>query len=464
MDLDELFGDGAELGNGVVAKAQLRFRVRAPRHPAARDVVDRLVAAYDERLEMIASEVEDVLRHADLRRSHRPLLVIGIQQPDLVKAPATVYAPGARGGKWYRDAHGNVRYGDAPSPKFKTQVPSGTQAAEHLSHLRPSPFHGMHGIDRDLTGFLMDHGKEYGFSGSQLRFLGSWYGTDDKAGSLFDAFLDCAGLTRADLNSDVTQLRFGSQSLTYEEAVFEFFAAQRPLFMGDESENDDADAEWDEILNGEIRPMLDEVFRKYEALKEDEGFKESFFEEADRICNRFTSAARRHAAAISGIADHVISATDPSAQVTDVIAGMQKLGLFLKPGRASLQVHVHDHPHLSDAMLLDSKLLSDDPKRNPLIGDTTKLTALSPSALMLLYAASELYRRWDPDSRSYSDEKQADVGPGTLAETTLHALSEKSEQWAGATPLVRKHLDVLVDRLVEVLNQEESDEAGDGDG
>ena len=45
MDLDELFGDGAELGDDVVIKAQLRFRVHPPKHPVAQDLVDPLNGA-----------------------------------------------------------------------------------------------------------------------------------------------------------------------------------------------------------------------------------------------------------------------------------------------------------------------------------------------------------------------------------------------------------------------------------
>lgn len=100
MDLDALFGAGAELGESVVIKAQLRFRVHPPRHPAAQDIVDRLVAGYDERLGMICREIDEVLAHPDVGRPN-VRLVVALGPTDVVKAARRVkdpYAPGARGG------------------------------------------------------------------------------------------------------------------------------------------------------------------------------------------------------------------------------------------------------------------------------------------------------------------------------------------------------------------------------
>ena len=456
MDLDELFGEGTELGDDVVVKAKLRFRIHPPQHPIAQDIVDRIVSSYDERLDMICREIDEVLQNADLRRSERSQPLVLALAPDVEKS--TVYAPGAKGGKWYRDGKGNIRYGEQPVGSFKAPA-SNAHTGVHVGHYRPSPFMGMPGVDRALTGYLASRGDKSGFSANELRFLTSWYGTENQSGALFDAFLDVAGLTREDLKTDLAQLRFGAAELTYEEAVFEFFAAQRPLFMGDESESEDADAEWEHVLNDEIRPLLDAVFSKYEALKEDEGFVRSYAEDGDRQRRRFLDNARRCASSTKDLANHIISAWDPSKQVAEVLSGMKKLGLFVTPSRTDAQAVVHDRPHLKGALMLDDRLLTSDPRSNPLLAGGEKISQLTASQLMLLYAAAELHRRWDPETRSYSDEKQADVGPGELAESTLDVLAGKSKQWSDAVPLVRKHLDVLVDRLVETLNQKSSAES-----
>lgn len=444
MDLDELFGDGAELGDDVVVKAQLRFRIHPPKHPVAQDIVDRLVTGYDECLDAICGEVGDVLRHADVRKAIRsqPLVL------DLSKAGQQVYSPGAKGGKWYRDGQGHIRYGEQPMPQYKQRA-SEQHTGREIGHYRPSQFLGMGGIDRDLTAFLLHNGGKYGFRKPELRFLGSWYGTSTKSGALFDAFLDCAQLTREDLKGDITQLRFGGQKITYEEAVFEFFAAQRSLFMGDESGVEDADAEWDRMLNDEIRPLLDSVFSKYESLKEDPAFKEAFAAEPDKIRRRFFERARQSEESTRDIADRITSGWNPEKVTAEVIEGMRALGLLSRPSKVGALAYAHDRPHLQDSVVVDDRLLVDDPKSNPLLVDSSKLGSLSVSQLMLLFAAAELHRRWDPDTRSYSTEQQADIGPGYLGEAAFMAIVGK---WGGSAPLVRKHLDKIVDHLVAALN------------
>lgn len=450
MDLDALFSEGTELGDDVIVKAQLRFRVRPPQHPVAQDIVDRVVAAYDERLDMICSEVEEVLQHADLRRSTSSVPLV-LYTPGMAKS--AVYQPGAKGGKWYRDGKGNIRYGEQPSQQFKSPA-GGAVTGQQLGHYRPSKFMGMGGMDRDLTGFLMGQPGKYGFSKNELRFLGSWFGTDTQSGALFEAFLDVTGLTRDDLSGDLAQLRFGPQELTYEEAVFEFFAAQRELFMGDESEYEDADAEWDHVLNDEIRPLLDSVLTKYEALKTDGKFAESYSKDGDRQRRKFFDSARKHAASMSKLASQIVSAWNPARQVDDVVAAMKKLGLFVAPSKTATHAHVHDRPHLKGSLTLDDRLLVDDPKSNPLLASGDKLTKLPVSQLMLVYVAAELHRRWDPETKSYSSEKQAEIGAGSLGTAALDAVADKSSQWKASAPLARKHLDVLVDRVVAAVNKD----------
>ena len=450
MDLDELFGEGAELGDDIIVKAQLRFRVHPPKHPVAQDIVDRLVSGYAERLDLICDEIEDVLQHADLRRSHDQPLVLTIR-----KAVQQPYQPGAKGGKWYRDGQGHIRYGEKPQAQFRQRAQE-THTGQHIGHYRPSRFMGAYGRDRDVTGFLLEHGKSHGFTGGELRFLGTWYGTDTQSGSLFDAFLECAGLTREELHDGTEHLRFGSQQLTYEEAVFEFFAAQQSLFMGDDSDVE----EWYRILNDEIRPLIDGVFSKYEALKGDEGFQQRFTEEPERQRRRFYDNARRHDKDTRDLANRVIGEWDPSKQVADVVAGMKALGLFSRSSKVEHHAHVRGQPHLRGAVMMDERLLRDD-HTNPLLGDTDKLANLSASQLMLLYAAAELHRRWDPDTRSYSDEKQAEAGVGALGDAALNTIAGKSAQWKEALALVRKHLDEMVDRLVSSMNDVNAGEGVD---
>lgn len=452
LDLDALFGAGADLSPDVVVKAQLRFRARPPRHPAARDVVDRVVHAYDERLDMIVGEIAEVLQHVDRRRSHDQPLVVAVDS--VAKAtPHTPYRPGSRGGKWYRDSRGNIRYGDPPEGRFmgnSTKAPS--MPREGIPSFHSAPFMGAYGNDQALTGYLLEHGGAHGFSDHELRFLGAWYGNGEDGGALFGAFLECAQLTRDDLRGGVANLRFGSQQLTYEEAVFEFFAAQGSLFMGEEPSTNEQLKEWNRVLHDEIKPLLTGVFAKYEEAKGDEDLQQQFVSEPARQRRRFFDRARRYVDDVGGVADAVLGDWNPDRQVDVAIAGMRALGLLVNPPRAERHAYLHGRPHLRDAVMIDGRLLGDG-RDNPLVGDEGRLVSLSSSQLMLTYVAAELYRRWDPHSRSFSAEAQDEIGHGELGEKLLSALSNKDPRWSEASDMVRDHLGELVDRLVIKLNK-----------
>lgn len=460
MDLDDLFGEGTELGNDVIVKAQLRFRIHPPAHPVAQDIVDRLVSGYDERLEMICKEIDDVLQHADPRRARDQPLVLSLGGRDsLAKARGQVNIPGARGGKWYRDKQGHVRYGEPPQEHYKPPDGGGvgTAPVENAWHYKPRPFAG--GSDRDLTDYLLNHGHKRGFSKPQLKFLGTWYGTDTESGVLFAAFLACTGLTREDLKQDLTQYRFGSQQMTYEDAVFAFFGAQAALFMGKDPETPEEQKAWDHMLNKEIKPALDSVFTKYEALKDDESFTEHFVHAPDRQRARFFANARRHEADTRALANDILSDPDPSKQVTNILAGLKSMCLFISAAKTSRMAEVQGMPHLRDNMVLDEHLLMDDPAKNPLLEAKDQLGSLSASQLLLVYMAAELYRRWDHHTLSYSHEEQADVAPSSLGQAALDALSSKSGKWGETVALIQKNLAKTVDRLVSALNTREEVDA-----
>lgn len=454
-----MFGDGEDLGDGFVAKAQLRVRVRPPQHPVAQDLSDRLSAAYEERLGMICEEVDDVLRGADSRRSVPLVLAlgaVGARSRDVSKAVQQPYAPGSKGGKWYRDGQGHVRYGEAPQGQFKQAAPSGhPDLVPHVAHLKPGPFMGAHGMDGAVTDFLIDRGKQQGFSGGELRFLGSWYGTHDKNGALLEAFLKCTGLTRDDLKRDVSRLKFGPQGVTYEEAVFEFFAAQGALFMGKEPTAGAEKTEWERVLNDEIKPALDHLFLKYEETKGDEAFQDKFMVEPERRFGALVRRARANGKQTKDIANLITSESEPSRQVMGIIAGMNKLGLFLPQAKADAEAVARDAPHLHGGLLLDDRLLADDPGRNPLVANAAKLDSLTASQLMLVYVGAELCRRWDHETMSYSDEPQGEKTEGTAGRVVLDALGRKPGRGGKTADLVRTHLDEVVDRIVVAFNAED---------
>jgi len=442
-------GEPAGGDAGLGAAAQLHFRVRPSRYMAVRDVVDRVVSAYDERVAMIVDEVVGVLGRPDRDPGSTRLVVVA--GPELVeKAAKAPFRPGSRGGKWYRDSKGNIRYGDPPEGRYMGDAPDASPMP-HLDHLRPGPFMGAFGNDRALVGFLAGQGAAGGFSDGDLRFLSAWYGTEEDGGALFDAFMECAGLTPEDLDGGVVNLRFGAQQLTYEEAVFEFFAAQGPLFMGDDSSSEAAVGEWHRVLNDEIKPLLDGVFVKYEEAKRDPEVQQRFKDDATRRRRRFFANARRRAPDLAGFDDLVVGDWKPDRQVDAAVVGLEVLGLTTRRSGVERHAYVHGRPHLRQAVMLDGRLLSDG-SDGPLMSARDKLPSLPTPHLMLVYVASELNHRWDPHTRSFSTEKQAEVGSGALGEAVLAALAAKGPRWAEVVGPVSARLHALVDGVVTRLN------------
>lgn len=434
VNLDDLFGSGAPLSRDVLVKAKLRVRVVPHSDPAVRGAVDHAIAAYAAALDGIADGVAAALGApgADLAKG-------------VVRQP---FRPGSRGGTWYRDSKGNIRYGVPPEGKFTGYAPQEPPPRPELEHLRPRSFLGGFGSDRELTDFLTEHPSQHGMTDAQLRFLGAWYGVGDAGGGLFDAFLACAGITRDDIKHAST-LRFGSKQLSYEEAVFEFFAAQGPLFMGKDAASPEDEDEWHRVLNDEIKPLIDDVFVKYEDAKADDEVQRRFVNEPARLRGRFIERARAARAETDGVADAIAGDWNP-ARVTDaVIAGMRAVGLFARRARAERRAAIHGRPHLRDAVVMDGHLLDGGP-RAPLAAG---LGSVTPSQLMLVYLAAELNHRWDPDSRSFSGDDPAESGASDLAEAVLNELASRTERWAGAVPAIRGRLEQAVPLLVARLNE-----------
>lgn len=458
VDIDELFGAGAPLSHDVVVKAKLRVRVHPSDDPGVRAAVDRAVQAYAARLDEVVTAVSGIMVHVDPRRGNA---VAGRSiEKGVVRQP---FRPGSRGGTWYRDSKGNIRYGVPPEGKFTGYAPQDPPPSPELGDYRPGAFLGGFGRDRELTEFLTDHPDQHELTDNQLRFLGAWYGTPDGGGALFDAFLACAGITRDDVKH-ASSLRFGSKGMSYEEAVFEFFAAQGPLFMGaDPSSPEDEDA-WHAVLNDEIKPLIDGVFAKYEEAKADSDVQRDFIDEPARQRRRFLAQARRCRSDVSGVADAVVGDWRPDRVADTVLAGIQAMGLFTRRARADRRSKIHGRPHLRDAVMLDGRVLDAAPG-SPLFADGA-LRSLSASQMIVLYFAAELHLRWDHHTRSYSSVDAPQSGAGPLGDAVLSALAAKNGRWAAAIPAVRRRLDSavgpIVDRLNAINSHEGYPESGDG--
>jgi len=114
--------------------------------PFIEELRESIMASYVDMLHRLNTDIVSELRRARGIVKSGPILAVlqggkadsdlfkarapsapKIKAPEAPKAPTApsteeekkISRPGSRGGRWYRDAHGNVRYGDKPTAKFK---------------------------------------------------------------------------------------------------------------------------------------------------------------------------------------------------------------------------------------------------------------------------------------------------------------------------------------------------------
>ncbi len=128
---DELFTVGVDTGAFLV-KAHVKIPISEFRSPILQSVVDKLVEKYTDAIDHVMEDVETRLKSS---KAAKALRLVVFEEDELRKAEGKdghekdggytkVSHPGARGGKFWIDQKGHVRYderpgGRAPSPKHR---------------------------------------------------------------------------------------------------------------------------------------------------------------------------------------------------------------------------------------------------------------------------------------------------------------------------------------------------------
>lgn len=481
MNLDDLFGDGLQLGDDYLVKAQLKVRVRAARLPALHDLTAKLEAMYDERLNLMMKDVEGILANADARKAVglyvingglsggselRKSVLQGVLQPqfvdDLFKGsqPAkptlsgkpraakgsgqkaerqemTQARAGSRGGKWYVTASGKVRYGTKPQGEFTNEA-APEQVAEHLKHYRPLPFMGMKGNDAALISHLLKHGENYGFSPTSVQLLEMWYGKENKkdqtfgGGKLFSAFKKMFGSKWRDdmLEGDMSKLRvtLDGETMSFQEAVHEFLKVQH--WAGDDVSDEEQAQNYEDV----IKPLLDDLFESYEKLKtnpEVQKRMQDIGHEIEEKQNKFFFDAAQHDDVMKDLGDTLRQEPDPTKLTTTSVAALAALDLIIDPGSGEVG---RDAGHLKGVVAPNSTLLDD--KDNPLL-DPKRLSTLNTSQLQMLYVAGQLNAGWDGEMRTYDMKSSMS---SKLGDAALKELAQRTGVRPSAMNIIRDQL------------------------
>lgn len=347
--LEELFGEGLHIGDGLVAKAVLRVPVRSSTFPAMQGLVDNLELVYQDRLAKMKADIEEAINGDGVSKSDSFLVIGGsllvkAQQPSQPKKAAQpkqnvsvqpggerkktpdgylhVQSPGSRGGKFYRDDKGNVRYGERPTGRFQQPAEPEHVIAHYQQYMNPSLF--MTHQDTPMFEALRESDA---LTPQDHAFMDWW-------SEAYDVFLESFKKTRKQIDKaggiENVELKIGGRVVSYGEAVEEFFKANVELFVGDpdygqvEDEDDILDAvrstmkRYQEALNKDKKVQA----MAMAAVEEREVKKNAFFIKAEHMVEEY--------APLAGDLFNVNNAEDLGLRF---VVAMKDLGLIEK-GRA----------------------------------------------------------------------------------------------------------------------------------
>lgn len=442
--LDSLFAEGLTLGDTFLVKAQLIVPVRPASQPVAQEIIDGILGFVDTHYAEMEREIQAVLRTADVRKAVGLYVVDGARgASDLFKAALPKTKPaktpavnitgqprakpgqasarpaerkkmdtaraGTRGGKWYLDERGNVRYGTKPT-HVNTRELAPEEVQKHLVHFRPIPFMGTHGADRDLVDYITKNAKKIGFTPDEAMFLDGWYGSRDAktgeySGGVVDQFLDEFGESMDTLEGDLTKPfsnpeLTGGEPVSYQEAVLAFWRNQE--WTGDDGEPLDFDEH--------ILPQLDSLFKKFEAVKLNPALQQTM-EKVGRqaIENRDQTLAFKITDTqdvLKDMGDVIQTEPDPIKQAHKIGTALAALNLVFVPSK---EAGDYTGAHLKGIATPNALNLRDGTRQSPnfLLQNPHLLDQMSVSQLMVLGVAANLNSVWDTDTRTYDDPSGA---------------------------------------------------------
>lgn len=479
-----LRGDTREGGeaDGTLTKS-VKVPVRPLPSPAAQAIVEELVEAYTERMNMLVQEVDSILRRAqftakslylvlpdDLQKSIGELSLDDLLKAKVSSAPSKspksnlsgqprakrgegqnrdyqkpmggVAHPGSRGGKFYMDAHGQVRYGERPGAGTRDATPDEIRA--QYKHFKPSPFLGRN--DRDVSNALRElkvHGEE-ALSEQDMMFFDWWY----EQGGL-DEFLKSYKLTQQDLQGDLSKLQFpqsNGEVMSYEEAVHDFFLSQ-------DWNAEDADPEDDDYITPKmIDEALQEMFERYNDAIKDPALQrmlELKAAEVEKRVNGYFMKLEANAVHYDKLPSAVVASADPQEVTNSFAVALHNMDLLFKPEKGEVGQGAGG---LKGKIVPNNAMLDEEQgKHGYLLDNEESLERMNPGQLMAVYVAAHLNAVFD--GRTYQVGSDLPPPYTKLADKTMGLLRKKLRLGAAEEQSVTKHLDDVANQLGDSVNR-----------
>jgi GNAT superfamily N-acetyltransferase len=414
FDFESLY-DGLQIDSDLVVKASLRIDAKPMRHPVMESLSSDLVAKYRTRMNRLIGDITGVLEEdddSDDKLVKAELVFTGDgrvlfkatgapKAPKVPKAqPKTVMpsgerrltpsgyvhveAPGARGGKFWRDAKGNVRYGEQPQGTFN--IPASPQhVVEHYrKYYAPQPF-AAHD-QRDMHAALMDSEV---LTDEDHAFMEWWHDSYD---DVLDLLAD--GMTRKDVEKagglhNIT-FKVGGRSVGIGEAIEELFKQNSHLFVGDPQYGD---LESPEDVVDAVRGLMD---RYNKALHEDpkvQALAQANAAKADAEKHAFYLQCEQTASEFDSLAGDVVTSEDPNDLAARMTVAMGQMGLIEKGGKGKVAQR-----RMRGAIVPKSALLLQDKRNMGDLWQDNQLERLNAAQLMAVYVATEAQQSFSRDN------------------------------------------------------------------
>jgi len=427
IDFESLY-EGLQVDDDLLIKAQLRVAARPMRHAVTQSLSDDMIAKYKVRMASMTADIEEILEESDhIEKSEGDLVLTNdgrflfkatgggrVPRPPAPPKPTPaptqaktvtptgerkltpsgyvhVETPGSRGGKFWRDDKGNVRYGERPHGNFQVAAAPHDVVEHYRKYYAPQPFAAHN--QSDFHQALMESNV---LSDADHGFMEWWHES-------YDDILDCLGVNRKQVEKagglqNVTFI-IGGRPMGASEAIEEFFKMNAENFVGDPQFGDIESAE--EVTEA-IRGLM-ERYRK--ALHEDpkvQALAQAHAERAEAQKNAFFIKAEQTHEEYEPLAADLITKEDHADLATRFTVAMKDMGFIERGGKGGVS-----QKRMRGALVPKSALLLNDNKHSPqnLWQKRDQLERLGTSQLMALYFGTEA-------QASFSADNTYDYEPG----------------------------------------------------
>lgn len=435
IDFNALF-EGLQVDDDLLIKATLRVPARPMKSPVAESLSSDLKELYKARANALMEDIEAVLNEEEpiaksiLVFEHGRVLFKALGQPPKPKAAVEqehhemsaganaakqpsmgaktvnpggdrkltpsgyihVESPGSRGGKFWRDDKGNVRYGEKPHGDF--QVPASPEyVVEHYrKYYAPQPFAAHNQMDMHEALMQSDVLSE-----ADHGFMEFWH---DNYDTILEA-ISGGKLKRKDVERagglQNMSFKLNGRDVGIGEMIEEFFRTNANLFVGDPTYGDIESPE--DVLEA-VRGVMDR-YRK--ALNEDpkvQALAQASAEKREAERNAFYIECERSAEEFSPLAGDMVTKEDFEDLTVKVTAAMAQMGLIERGGKGGVSQR-----RMRGAIVPKSSMLLQDKRNLGSLWKDDQLERLSAAQLMALHVAVDA-------QESFAKDNTFDYEPG----------------------------------------------------